>query len=577
LDAQIAQNILSTSGPTASILTPMRIRPCLLFSALVAISLTACHRAPDADTKTPDTSSAAPPVASGPPVKGDWVVQDIGADPDILNPIISSDATASMINGQIFEGLLQMDNQTLKLEPCLATSWEISPDQLTYTFHLRHDVTWQDGVPLTADDVKYTYDRVQDPKVDDAPMRSYWNTIKSCTVLDPYTVRFQASERYFKTLETLGVSSILPKHLLANVADFNDAPFNRAPIGTGPYKFVRWDTGSQIVLERNDHYWGTQNHYLNRLVYRVIQEPYVAVQLLKKGELDIVDPVAPLQWERELEHSDSLARLVKTVYNVPAYSFIGFNLRRPIFSDVRVRHAFDLLIPRDDILSTVYRGYGNKTAGYNLPASPSYDHNILPTPYDPAQASELLQQAGWKLDPNDGLLHKGRRPLSVTIVYPSASPYDAKLLELVQESMRRVGIDLKLERMEWVQMLSRLNDWDFDMTIMGWTLDVNDDPSQVWSGEQAKLKKSSNFIGYSNPEADKLMAEARLEYDDAKRAAIYRQLQKVIHDDYPVCFLFNPREIMLRSNRFQNVKIFAPLPCYDVSTWWVPTALQKYR
>jgi peptide/nickel transport system substrate-binding protein len=115
------------------------------------------------------------------------------------------------------------------------------------------------------------------------------------------------------------------------------------------------------------------------------------------------------------------------------------------------------------------------------------------------------------------------------------------------------------------------------MTIMGWTLGVNDDPSQVWSGEQARLKKSSNFVGFSNPEADKLMAEAKLEYDDAKRAAIYRKLQRIIYDDHPICFLFNPREIMLRSDRFQGVKIFAPLPCYDISTWWVPKNEQEYK
>jgi peptide/nickel transport system substrate-binding protein len=403
------------------------------------------------------------------------------------------------------------------------------------------------------------------------------STIKSCEVLDPFTVRFHATQRYFKTLETLGSSSILPKHLLEGVPDFNNAPFNRAPIGTGPYKFVRWDSGSQVVLERNDHYWGAKDHYLDRLVYRVIQEPYVAAQLLKKGELDIVDPVAPLQWERELENSRSLQRLDRTVYDYPAYSFIGFNLRRPIFQDVRVRHALDLLIPRDDIIHKIYRNYATKTAGFELPTSPATDPAILPTAYDPAQATKLLQQAGWKLDPSDGLMHKDGEPLSVTIVYPSASPYDDKLLVLVQESMRRAGVDLRLDRMEWVQMLSKLNDWNFEMTIMGWSLDGNDDPSQIWSSEQAKLKKSSNFVGYANPQVDALLAAARLEYDNGKRAAIYRQIQKIIHDDYPVCFLFNPREIMLRSNRFRNVKTFAPFPCYDISKWWVPVALQKYH
>ncbi len=211
-----------------------------------------------------------------------------------------------------------------------------------------------------------------------------------------------------------------------------------------------------------------------------------------------------------------------------------------------------------------------------MPSSPAYDRSIQPTAYDPAQAVALLNQAGWKMDPGDGLLHKDGKPFSVTVVYPGASPYAEKTLVLTQEAMSKVGVELKLERMEWVQMLARLDDWNFEMTTMGWSLDVNSDPSQLWSSAQAKLKKSSNFIGYANPAADKLMAEGRLEYDPAKRAAIYRQLQHVIHDDYPLCFLFNPKEIMVRSNRFQGVKLFAPLPCYDTTTWWVPKNQQVY-
>jgi peptide/nickel transport system substrate-binding protein len=549
-----------------------------LFWALTAGTavLAGCSRTP-----SPSAEGAPPPVSvnDSQPMPGDWVVQQIGADPDSLNPIVGTDSTGQMIDSQIFEGLLTMNNFTLKLEPCLAEKWEVSPDQLTYTFHLRHDVAWQDGVPLTAADVKYTYDCVQDPKVDAAPIRSYFTTIKSCEVLDPYTIRFTASERYFKTLEELGTLPVIPQHLLERQGgDFNNAPFNRAPVGTGPYRFVRWDTGSQVVLERNDHYWGQPNHYLKRIVYRIIQEPYVAAQLLKKGEIDLVDGIQPLQWQRELAHSRAMKKLTKIVYDYPAYSYLGFNLRRPIFSDIRVRHAIDLLVPRDQILAQIYlTEYGRETEGYDLPSSPNYNHDIPTTPYDPAQAAQLLREAGWLDNAGDGILHKDGQPLSITLDYPAESANDGKILEILQESLRRAGIDLKLQRLEWVQLLAKLNDWNFDMTISGWALDINGDPSQLWSSSEAKLKKSSNFIGYSNPEADKLIAAGRLEYDDAKRAVIYRQLQKIIHDDYPVCFLFNPKSILLVSNRFQNVRIFAPRPCFDVTTWWVPKPFQKYR
>jgi peptide/nickel transport system substrate-binding protein len=547
---------------------------------LIALVLMGCSRKEKSATLA-SPSQATMVASEQQPVMGDWVVERIGADPDSLNPITGQDSDGQMIRyPNIFESLLVMDHFTLKLKPLLAESYEISPDQLTYTFHLRHDVKWQDGVPFTAEDVKYSYDRVQDPKVDAAQIRNYFTNIKSCEILDPYTVRFTATERYFKTLECLGTDElpIVPKHILEKgEPDFNKHPFGRHPVGTGPYKFVRWDTGSQIVLERNDAYWGMPPHYPKRLVFQIIEESYVSAQLLKKGEIDVVDGISPIQWERELAGTRSATRLNKIVYPYPAYSYLGFNLRNPEFSDIRVRHAIDLLIPRDEILAQIFLNqYASKTSGYDPPSSQNYNHDVAPTSYNPALALQLLNEAGWKNDHGDGILYKDGKPLSFTLVYPSGNINGQKILELVQESLRRGGIDLKLSRLEWAQLLKKLNDWNFDMTLSGWALDINGDPYQLWHSSQADIKKSSNFIGYKDPAADKLIEEGRLEYDDAKRAAIYRQLQKVIHDDYPVCFLFNPHVILLVSDRFQNVNIFAPRPCFDITSWWVPRPLQKY-
>jgi len=543
---------------------------------LTAFLLDGCSR---------QNEASAPPAQGQPlvgdlhPIQGDWVVQRIAADIDSLNPVTLESADGQVISSQINEGMLQMNNFTLKLEPCLAESYEIAPDQLTYTFHLRHGVKWHDGEPFTAADVKYTYDRVQDPKVDAAQLRVYFANIKSCDVLDPYTVRFIATERYFKTLEVLGTLAIIPRHILEKgEPDFNKHPFARHPIGTGPYKFVRWDTGSQIALERNDDYWdATRPRYPKRLVYEMIQEPYIAAQLLKKGEIDVFDAVSPIIWKYDLEHSPALSRCRQIVYPFPAYSYLGFNLRFPLFSDIRVRHAIDLLIPRDEILAQIFLNqYANKTSGFDPASSRNYNPAVLPTPNDPAQALQLLNQAGWKNDHGDGLLYKDDKPLSFTLLYRAGNPNEQKMVELIQESLRRSGIDVKLSRLEFAQWIERVDDWKFDVTMGGWALDINGDPSQLWSSSEADIKKSSNFIGYKNPEADKLIAAGKLEYDDEKRAVLYRQLHQIIHDDYPVCFLFNPHVILLVSDRFQNVKMFATRPCFDITTWWVPPDRKKY-
>jgi len=536
---------------------------------------------------TRQSETPAPPAQGQPlvsdinPVQGDWVVQRIGADIDSLNPVISQAADAQWLSWTVInEGMLQMNNYTLKLEPCLAESWEISPDQLTYTFHLRHGVKWHDGASFTAEDVKYTYDKIMDPKVDAAELRVYFANIKSCEVLDPYTIRFVSTERYFKTLEVLGTYIVvIPKHILEKgEPNFNKHPFGRHPIGTGPYKFVRWDTGSQIVVERNDDYWDTAHpRYPKRIVYEIIQEDTTAAQLLKKGEIDVFDAVSPIIWKYDLEHSPAMKQCHEIVYPFPAYNFLGFNLRLPLFSDIRVRHAIDLLLPRDEILAQIYLNqYANETSGFDPPSSRNYNQAIAPTPYDPAQALQLLNEAGWKNDHGDGLLYKDDKPLSFTLLYRAGSPNEEKMVELIQESLGRSGIDVKLSRLEFAQWIERVDDWKFDATMGGWALDINGDPSQLWSSSEADIKRSSNFSGYKNPEADKLIAAGKLEYDDDKRAAIYRQLHQVIHDDYPVCFLFNPHEILIVSDRFQNVKVFVPRPCFDLMTWWVPRHLQKY-
>jgi peptide/nickel transport system substrate-binding protein len=515
------------------------------------------------------------------PVQGDWVVQRLASDIDSLNPLTLESADAQTISSQVSEGMLRVNNYTLKLEPCLATSYEVSPDQLTYTFHLRHGVKWHDGQPLTAADVKFTYDKLMDPKVDAASLRTYFTNIKSCEVLDPFTVRFVATERYFKTLEVLGTFLlIVPKHAFdTGDPDFNKNEFQRHPIGTGPYKFVRWITGSEIVLERNDDYWDKAHpHYPKRLVYQVIQEPYVAAQLLKKREIDVFDNVSPIIWKFDLDKSRGLNHCREIVYPYPYYNYLGFNLRNALFSDVRVRHAIDLLIPRDEIIAQIYLNeYAGKISGYDPPTSPNYNHAVAPTPNDPTQALQLLSDAGWKMDPSDGLLHKDGQPLSFTLLYRVGNPNEEKMVELIQESLGRSGIDVKLDRLAFDQWIERVDDWKFEVTMGAWGLDINGDPSQLWSSSQADLKESSNFIGYKSPQADELIAEGKLEYDDQKRAAIYQRLHQLIHDDYPVCFLFNPHFILLTSDRYQNVNIFSPRPCFDIMAWWVPKYRQKYK
>ena len=240
---------------------------------------------------------------AGTPKDGGQVTVQLYSSPPSLNTNIDSDLWASwIVDGNVYESLARpnpYDDPDYRFEPALATSWDISKDGLTYTFHLRHGVKWQDGQPFTADDVIATFDKIMDPTAKTVAIRSYLSDLKSYKKLDAYTVQFVWKRKYFMAMDALQVD-IQPAHIIAKLTghQYNEAakdPLNRHPIGTGPFKFVKWVNNEKIVLERNPDYWG-KNAHLDRLVFRVAKDPTVAKQLAIKGELDLVTRVQPHDW-----------------------------------------------------------------------------------------------------------------------------------------------------------------------------------------------------------------------------------------------------------------------------------------
>lgn len=274
----------------------------------------------------------------------DAIVVHLQSDPSNLNPILATDAAAFSVLHYVYESLLDRDNETLDLKPLLASAWQVSPDHLTYTFTIRDNVKWQDGVPFTADDVVYTFDRMRDPKVDAAQKRSYFADVVSVKKLDEKTVQFTYRRPYFKALEIIGGAPIIPKHIFDNGEDFNTHPAARNPVGTGPYRFKSWQTGALITLERNPDYW-KEEPKISGIVFKIIPSSNVALELLKKGALDFAG-LRAIQWEKQTESSSFTKRFDKYRYWLPNYSYIGWNSRKPFFEDRRVRIAMTMMLDR---------------------------------------------------------------------------------------------------------------------------------------------------------------------------------------------------------------------------------------
>ncbi len=232
-------------------------------------------------------------------VFGDWRVTQLGAEPSTLNPITATDAYAGAIDGYVYEALIRRDEKSMEEIPLLAEKWEISPNHLMYTFYLKKHIKWSDGHPFTAKDILFSFDRIRDPKVDAAHLRNYYQDIEKVEALNDHTVRFHYRIPYFKALEFCGGIPIVPAHLFKEGEDFNQHPIGRNPVGTGPYKLLHWETGKEIVLVRNEDYWG-EKPAIDRIVYKIITSETVALQVLKQGGLDEMG-LRPIQWEKQTQ------------------------------------------------------------------------------------------------------------------------------------------------------------------------------------------------------------------------------------------------------------------------------------
>jgi peptide/nickel transport system substrate-binding protein len=519
--------------------------------------------APAAETPSPEQDAQ--------PADGDWLMIHLAGEPAHLNPITATDVPALAVNAYIFESLLETDNETLAVKPRVAESWEISPDHLTYTFKLHKNVNFSDGALLTARDVKFTFEKLMDPTTDAPHLRNYYQDVTSCEALDDYTVRFSCKKPYFKHLRMLGGLEILPRHLYAE-GDFNKHPNNRKPVGSGPYVFEDWQTGLQITLSRNEKYWKEKPHLLKR-VFKFITNLNAAFQVLQRQEVDYMN-LTPELWTNRASKPEFEIKFNKYKYYGAFYTYIGWNLRHPQFQDEMVRRALTMLLNRPLILETIYYGLGKQVTGEFFVESPEYDASIAPWPFDPQQAKQLLEAAGWVDSNGDGVREKDGIPFRFELIIRSGSAEDEEVATVFQEELKRAGIEMNIRYLEWATLLERVDSRNFDAVRLGWSgPPIEGDPYQVWHSSQAE--KGSNFVGFHNAEADRIMEAARLEFDQDKRVALYHRFDAILHDEQPYTFMFCIQELEALDRRFHGVTVYKF--GLDPREWWVPVDRQRYR
>lgn len=491
-----------------------------------------------------------------------FVTSSIG-DARRLNPIIANDSASGDINDQVFNGLVKYDKD-IKLVGDLAERWDVTNGGKTITFHLRKGVKWHDGVEFTADDVLFTYNKLVDPNVV-TPYSSSYMDVKKAEVVGKYTFRVTYKEPFSPALESWAMGMI-PKHLLEG-RDINTDAFNRKPVGTGPYKFREWVASQKIVLEANpDYYEGRPN--IDTFIYRIIPDSTTMFQELLSGGVDMMG-LTPLQYLRKSESRRIRENYRKFEYPANGYTYMGYNLANPVFSDVKVRQALSYAINRQNIIDGILLGLGNPCTGPFSYVSWAYNPNARSYDYNPRLARRILADKGWRDRNGDGILEKDGRVFRFTILTNQGNNERIRAAEIIQQNLKAIGIDVKIRVMEWQAFLEQIDKRSFDAMILGWSMSRDPDLYDIWHSSKTK-KGEYNFVGYKNPEVDRLLVQGRRTFDREKRKKIYYRIHELLAEEQPYAFLYVPDALPIVHKRFKGIEV-APLGImYNFIDWYVP-------
>ncbi len=527
------------------------------------------------ETPAPAQGPAGPP--SG-PVDGDTLVVAANFDPGNLNPIVAPYALSGYYIGVTQLGLVERraDETGLLHVPSLAESWAWSEDGKTVTFQLLPDIVWSDGQPITAHDAAFTFELILDENVG-----SNWfaasKKIERVEVLDDTHVAFHFFEAGLKPymMDELR-HGLLPRHVLedADRGSIRGHEYSRMPLATGPWKLVSWDKEAKLVLEPNASVVARPRPHLDRVITKIVPEYATQLIELENGSVDMLFTVQLADVPALQRDHPEIELLIEPASGM---EYLGWNNQDPIFSDVRVRRAMTLAIDVDRIISDMFevegRTYASRCLGTVGPNTGAWvNADIEPLPYDAEAAKALLDEAGWTDSDGDGVRDQDGEKMTVTVIIQNGIVKSEKVAIRVQAQLAAVGVDLQIQALEPNLFSSRARAHDFQAILWGFGNNPKVDPTIQWHSTG-----QYNWMGYANPEVDRLLDEAMATSDIEAAQARVREVQALVYADQPATFLFWEDNVGAIHGRFHDVKQNTFTAFQQLEGWYVPTAEQKYR
>jgi len=470
-------------------------------------------------------------------------------DPIHLDPTTNTEEPGVLVNAMIFRPLVGFGENRQPV-PSLAKSWTVSPDGLTYEFRLDPRYTWEGGAPVTSDDVRFTIERVRDPKVAAPTWRAAFEDVAAIETPDPATIRIRFSRPYAERMLNFAIPIVSAAALGAGKTE---GEIGRHPVGSGPYRLESWESNQKLRLVRRDGEANADGRW-DEIVFRVIPTGSVPFQAGVRGELDefrLTRDETPT-----VEAAPGYRERFRTL-KVPQFrqALLIWNVRNPFLADVRVRRALAHAWPREETAKRLYPPEGaSLVAGPYPPGVPENPPDLKPPAYDPAESARLLDEAGWKAGP-DGIRRKGGRKASIEMIHPTGFQIYVSIGEILRTAYEKVGVELVLRPLDWAAFVERGQKGECDVQFYGrvfWPPTVDPYP-YFHSSQWPPRGENSGF--YKNADADRLMEAARVELDAGKRLELYRQIARKLAEDQPADFLWDADQNWAMAKRVDGVVI----------------------
>ncbi len=528
------------------------------------------------EVRGPSTVAAKPQSPGAEPVRGGMAVLCLLGEMDSLNPFTSSSGAASEIHDLIYPRLFIEEADYPQgpptFTPNIAESATPGADGYTLLVKLR-ECTWSDGEPITAEDVRFSWQAAKHPDVAWVSA-SIVDFIEDIEIQDPRTFTVKYSQKYPYQQMDVNDVQILPKHRFGKVPfeqwQTHGKWLEQARVAGGPFLLESMRPNEEVTLVRNPAYWKKGQPYLDKLIFRIIPDQRTQLTSVLAGDVDCMQGVTPKDVDKILdaEHLELYTYMTRT------FGYVGWNCKRWPFDDAKVRRAMSHAIDVEDIVESLFRGYA-KVAGPQIISSFwASNPDIEPVEFDPDRAEQLLQEAGWSKG-SDGLFAKDGKPFHFTLLTSSENALRQRICLMIQANLKEVGVGSDIRPMESNQMSTQLKQHEFQGYVGGWYVATKVDLKPIW--HSTSVDGRFNYVNFQDTRVDEIIDTARIMFDFEAARPLWFELQEILDEAQPYTMLYEPRALVALHKRFQGVEMNALRVYANIDEWWVPPDQRRFK